>query len=220
MPCIPSKNFLFTQRQVFHVSKKRIQTGKEVYLHGSMPSVSIAAYSYTLNLNSIISPSCTTYSFPSSLTRPFFFRCRMCSTCHKVIIADNFRTDKSAFKIRMDLSCRLRRFRSSLDRPCTDFRFSRRQVTDQTEKMITCADQFFKTRLFQSQFLKEHRLFVIIKLGKSLLLSPHIQRTLHSPRLPHTHEPPLLLHCSHHRPQRSSSDTFAAKITGFAVRRL
>ena len=32
MPCIPSKNFLFTQRQVFHVSKKRIQTGKEVYL--------------------------------------------------------------------------------------------------------------------------------------------------------------------------------------------
>ena len=65
----------------------------------------------------------------------------------------------------MDLSCRLRRFRSSLDRPCTDFRFSRRQVTDQTEKMITCADQFFKTRLFQSQFLKEHRLFVIIKLG-------------------------------------------------------
>ena len=166
-----------------------------------MPSVSIAAYSYTLNLNGIISPSCTTYSFPSSLTRPFSFAAAYCSTCHKVIIADNFRTDKSAFKIRMDLSCRLRRFRSSLDRPCTDFRFSRRQVTDQTEKMITCADQFFKTRLFQSQFLKGTSPFRHHQAGKSLLLSPHIQRTLHSPRLPHTHEPPLLLHCSHHRPQ-------------------
>ena len=69
----------------------------------------------------------------------------------------------------MDLSCCLWCFRSFFDRPCTDFRFSCCQVTDQSEKAVACLDQLFKARFLKSQFFQEHALFIIIKFRNLLL---------------------------------------------------
>ena len=86
----------------------------------------------------------------------------MSSTCHQIIITYYFRTDKSTFKVCMDLTSCLWCLSSLLDCPCTNFRLTCCQITDQSKKMIACLDQLLKSGFFQSKILKEHSLLIII----------------------------------------------------------
>ena len=106
------------------------------------------------------------------------------------------------------------------DRPRADFRLACGQIADQSQKMVACADQFFQPGLFQSQIIQEHLLLIIIQLGNLFLdLRAHdkyfavllLLRTRALPARPRLDAPSSA---------RSSSDTFAAKITGFACQQV
>lgn len=131
--------------------------------------------------------------FSLQTDQTLFFGCCVTSACDQIIIRYNLCTDKSSFKVRMDLSSCLRCLCSFCDRPCTDFRLTCCQVTDKSKQFIACFDQFFQTRLFLIQDLpgtsSSHHHPVL----KSLLRSLHIQRILHSALPWHTHEQPVPL---------------------------
>ena len=99
-----------------------------------------------------------------------FFFCRIVGTAgRQIVVGHNLCPDKSTLKIRVDLSCRLRRFCSSGDRPCAYLRLSGSQIADQSEKAVACLDQLLKPRLCKSQFLQEQLPFIVLKLCDLLL---------------------------------------------------
>ena len=88
---------------------------------------------------------------------------------HKMIVGNHLCPDKTAFKIRMDLSCRLRRLRALCNGPCPGLVGPRSQETDETKNMITGPDQFFQSRFCKTKILQKHFLLILIQLRNLLL---------------------------------------------------
>ena len=69
----------------------------------------------------------------------------------------------------MDLSGRLGRLRSVLDRPGAGLRLAGRQVTDESQQAVARLNQFLKSRFLQAQILQEHGLLIVVQLRDLLL---------------------------------------------------
>ena len=82
----------------------------------------------------------------------------------EVVKRDHLRADKAALKVGVDLSCRLGRLGTLLDRPGAHLRLTGGEVGDQPQQAVALVDQTVETALLQPEIAEEHFLLFLVHL--------------------------------------------------------
>ena len=109
----------------------------------------------TLNLKSMTSPSCTTYSLPSSRALPASLARLLAAEADEVVIGDGLGADEAALEIGVDDAGRLRRLGAARDGPGAHFLRAGGEIGDQAEEIVAGADQPVEARLGEAEARQE-----------------------------------------------------------------
>ena len=128
----------------------------------------------------MMSPSWTTYSFPSSRKRPRFFYSLFRTVFDQIIIGHGHGTNKSFFKIRVDDSSCLRSFHATFEGPSTHLFFTSCEISAKSQQVEAA-----RVSLSTPDSVRPIALKILVYLHHlaQKFLPQHAQK---SPRLPHS----------------------------------